>query len=115
MSNLGHICLHRKLLEWEWYSDINTCRLFIHMLLKANWTDGNFRGMTVPRGSFVSSTEKLPEETALTSKEVRTAISHLKKTGEVAIQTTNRYSVFSVKTMTCTSMAASKTAIKEEE
>lgn len=97
MSNLGHICLHRKLLEWEWYSDINTCRLFIHMLFKANWKDGKFRGTTVPRGSFISSISNLALETNLTNKEIRTAISHLKTTGEVAIQTTNRFSVFSIK------------------
>lgn len=97
MDNSGRIWLHRKLLDWGWYSDINTCRLFIHMLLKANWKEGDFRGTTVPRGSFVSSIRQLSEETALTNKEVRVAIEHLKMTGEVASQTTNRYSVFSIK------------------
>ncbi len=97
MDNSGHIHLHRKILEWGWYGDINTCRLFIHMLLKANWKEGKFREITVPRGSFISSIEKLSEETALTKKEVRTAIEHLKRTGEVASKTTNRYSVFSIK------------------
>ena len=32
MSTAGQILLHRKIVEWEWYTDINTCRLFIHML-----------------------------------------------------------------------------------
>ena len=58
MSDMDYIKLYRNLLAWEWYSDINTCRLFIHMLLKANWKEGNFRGTTVPRGSFVSSIGK---------------------------------------------------------
>jgi len=66
------------------------------MLLKANWADGKFRGTTVPRGSFVSSLDKLSEETSLTKREIRTAISHLKSTGEVTVKTTNRYSIFSV-------------------
>ena len=96
MSDLGQINLHRKILGWEWYSDINTCRLFIHMLLKANWREGKFRGTTVPRGSFISSLDRLSEETALTKRELRTAISHLKMTGEVTVKTTNRYSVFTV-------------------
>lgn len=61
MSTAGQILLHRKIVEWEWYTDINTCRLFIHMLLIANWKEGHFRGTTVPRGSFVSSLEKLSE------------------------------------------------------
>lgn len=92
----NYIKLSRGLLEWEWYTDINTTRLFIHMLLKANWKDGNFKGTTVPRGSFVSSIGKLSGETGLTEREIRTAISHLKKTGEVTSKTTNKYTVFTV-------------------
>lgn len=48
-------------------------------ILKANWVEGKFRGITVPRGSFVSTVSKLAEETKLTNDEVRTAISHLYK------------------------------------
>ncbi len=90
------IKIYRSMLEWEWYSDINTCRLFIHMLLKANWKEGKFQGTTVPRGSFVSSIGKLAEETQLTQREVRTAISHLKMTGELTSKATNKFTVFTV-------------------
>ena len=92
----NYIKLSRGLLEWEWYTDINTTRLFIHMLLKANWKDGNFKGTTVPRGSFVSSIGKLSSEIELTEREIRTAISHLKMTGEVTSKTANRFTVFTV-------------------
>lgn len=91
-----YIKVSRSMLDWEWYSDINTSRLFIHMLLKANWKDGNFKGTTVPRGSFVSSIRKLADETSLTEREVRTAINHLKTTGEVTHKSTSKYSVFTV-------------------
>lgn len=94
---MDYIKLYRDLTEWEWYSDINTCRLFIHMLLKANWKDGNFKGTTVPRGSFISSIGKLADETALTVREVRTGISHLKLTGEVTSKAFSKYTVFTVK------------------
>ena len=92
----SYIKLSRGLLDWEWYSDINTTRAFIHMLLKANWRDGNFKGVPVPRGSFVSSIGKLASETGLTEREIRTAILHLKTTGEVTSKTTNKFTVFSV-------------------
>jgi len=93
---MDYIKLSRKLMDWEWYGNINTCRLFIHMLLKANWKDGKFEGKVIPRGSFVSSLPKLSEETALTIREVRTAISHLKTTGEVTCKNYSRYTVFTV-------------------
>ena len=94
---MEYIKLNRKIMEWEWYGNINTCRLFIHMLLRANWKDGRFEGKVIPRGSFVSSLPKLAEETALTIREVRTAISHLKSTGEVTCKTYPKYTVFTVK------------------
>ena len=93
---MDYIKLSRKLMEWEWYGNINTCRLFIHMLLKANWKDGKFQGKVIPRGSFVSSIQKLAEETELTMSEVRTAISHLKSTGELTNKSYSKYSIFTV-------------------
>lgn len=94
---MDYIRLNRKILGWGWYTDINTCRLFIHMLLRANWKEGYFRGTTVPRGSFVSSIGKLSEETQLTPDEVRTAIKHLISTKEITKQSYNKYTVFTVK------------------
>ena len=94
---MEYIKLNRKILEWEWWSDINTSRLFIYMLLKANWKDTRFEGKLIPRGSFVSSIPKLSQETALTVREIRTAISHLKSTGEVTCKTYSKYTVFTVK------------------
>lgn len=93
----NYIKISRTILEWGWYGDINTKVLFLHMLLKANWKDGNFKGTTVPRGSLVSSTKKLSDETSLSEREIRTAISHLKMTGEVTSKSYNKYTVFTVK------------------
>ena len=92
----NYIKIDRKILEWEWYKNLNTCRLFFHMLLKANWKDGRFEGKDIPRGSFVSSINALSEETGLTQREVRTAISHLKMTGELTSKSFNRYSIFTI-------------------
>ena len=40
----GYIKLHRKLLEWEWYSDTNVKIVFLHCLLMANHDDTKWRG-----------------------------------------------------------------------
>ena len=92
----GHIKLDRKILEWEWYKNINVKVLFIHMLLKANWKDGKFQGIDIPRGSFVSSYPKLSEETDLTIREIRTALDNLKNTGELTVKRHAKFSVFTV-------------------
>lgn len=90
------IKLYTKLLDWEWYSDINTTRLFLHCLLKANWQDGKFEGVDVPRGSFVTGRKKLSKETGLTEQQVRTALKRLKSTNEITINTTKKYSIISI-------------------
>ena len=92
-----YIKLYRSMLDWEWYRNINTKVLFIHMLLKANWKEGKFEGKIIPRGSFVSSLAKLANETDLTIREVRTAILHLETSGELTIKRYSKYSVFTVK------------------
>lgn len=93
----NYIKIDRKILDWEWYSDINTSRLFFHMLLKANWKDGRFQGTDIPRGSFVSSLSRLAEETGLTERRVRTALEHLKTTGEVTGTSHSKFTVFTIK------------------
>ena len=93
---MDYVKISRKILEWEWYTDANTKVLFLHILLKANWKDGRFQGIEVPRGSFVTSLQNLAAETGLTVRNVRTALKHLENTGEV---TSNRHVKFSVITV----------------
>ena len=91
--NNGFIKLHRQLIEWEWYDDANTFRLFIHFLLKANFKDKNWRGITVKKGSFITGYDKLSRELKLTKQQIRTGINKLKSTGEITHQSCNKYSI----------------------
>lgn len=92
-----YIKLHRSMMEWEWYKNANTMRIFVHMLFKANWKDGKFEGKDIPRGSFVSSLDKLAEETNLSKDKVRTAVKHLIFTNEITTQKFPKYTVFAIK------------------
>lgn len=92
----GFILIHRKLLEWEWYSSVNDTRLFIHCLLKANWKDGRFKGMVIPRGSFVTSINSLVEETGLSRQQVRTSLEHLKSTHEITHETNHQFTIITI-------------------
>lgn len=93
----GWISLHRDITKWEWYDDVNTCRVFIHCLLRANHEPAKWRGIDIDRGQFISSLSKLATETNLTVKQIRTSISKLNKTGEVASQGQAQHTVFTVK------------------
>lgn len=82
--NNGWVKLHRGLLDWEWYDDINTCRLFIHCLIRANHADKLWRGKEIKRGSFFTSLDTLALETGLSVRQVRTSLDRLISTNEVA-------------------------------
>ena len=79
----GYIKLSRQLLEWEWYDDLSTFRLWIHLLLTVNWKEGRYRGQEVKPGERVVSMHKLAEETGLSVATVMRCLNKLEKTGEV--------------------------------
>ncbi len=93
----GYIKVSRKILDWEWWPDINTFRLFMYMLLTAWWKDGNYKGKEIQRGSFPSSISDLAYKTGLTENEIRTAIKHLKNTGEITSKAYSKFTVFTIK------------------
>ena len=62
----GWIKLHRQLLEWDWYDDINTKVLFLHLLLKANHKEKKYRGKIIKVGQVMTGRKLLSLETGLT-------------------------------------------------
>ena len=92
----NYLMLYRSMLDWEWYQNTNVKVLFLHMLLKANWKEGKYQGVTVPPGSFVTSLDKLSAETGLSRSAVRCAIEHLKRTGEITTVTAHRFTMINL-------------------
>lgn len=92
----GWIKIHRRLTEWEWYTDINTFKLFMHFLLKANHKENTHRGQLVKRGQLVTGRFKLSSETGLSERQVRTALDKLLATNEVTNETTNKNSLITI-------------------
>ena len=75
----GWIKLHRSLKDWEWYSDHNTTRLLIHLLISVNYEDKQWKNEIVKAGTMITSWENLSYETGLSLKQVRTAMSKLER------------------------------------
>lgn len=95
-NNKGWVYLHKSILEWEWYDDLNAFRLFIHLLLKANYTTTKWHGVVIKRGQHLTGRFSLAKETGLTEQQVRTALSRLKSTNEITSKPTNQYSIITI-------------------
>ena len=96
MIQSGWVKMHRSMLDWEWYSDINVCRLFMHMILKANHKDNKWRGILIRRGQTLTSLNTLESETGLSKSQIRTAVKKLISTREIAQQSHSQHTVFTV-------------------
>lgn len=92
----GWIKIHRKLLDWEWYDDGNVVRVFLHLLLTANFEPKKWHGITIERGQLATSVVNLASQVHLTSKQIRIVLEKLKNTNEIGIQTTNKYTLITI-------------------
>lgn len=90
------IKLDRNIQNWRWYQDANTFRIFVHILINANIDTYDFMNTTIHRGEMATSYAKLGEALNLTVAQVRTAISHLKTTKEIAVKQHSKFIVISV-------------------
>ena len=91
------IKLHRQILNWEWYSDTNTFRVFMHCLLMAQRDDYKYRGVQLKAGQFTTGIFEMADILGLSAQQVRTALKKLEKSGEINKQSTSRYSIITVK------------------
>lgn len=92
----GFIKLQRKIVDWEWYSDPNTLRLFIHLLLTANYEVQRWQGLEILPGQILTGRIKLTQELNLSEQKIRTALNKLKSTNEITVKTTSRFSIITI-------------------
>ena len=88
--------LDRNLLKWRWFQHPKTLAVWIWLIMNANVEDHDFERETIHRGEVATSYRRIMTDTGLSSKEVRTALNHLKETGEVATRIRQKYQVISI-------------------
>ncbi|CAM3427017.1 hypothetical protein [Zobellia roscoffensis] len=93
---IGFIKLPREILDWEWYTHPTVSRLYIHLLVKANYTDKCWQGNVVKRGQLITSYKHLAAQLNITIQQVRTALKKLSTSGYITYQPTNRFSLITI-------------------
>jgi hypothetical protein len=109
----GWIKIHRQILEWEWYSDNNSFRVFLHLLLKANHKQKRYKGLELKIGSIITSRDILAIETGLSVQQIRTALDKLKSTNEVTIKTSSQGTIIEVVNYAKYQIVTNEVTIKE--
>lgn len=113
MYDGGFVVLYRSILNWEWYNDANTFRLFVHLILTANYTSAKWKNRQIDVGQRITSLTKLSQELNLSIKQIRTCLKHLEQTGEVALETSSQYTLITINNYEKYQSGASATSRKK--
>ena len=92
----GWIKLHRRFIEWEWFSSSEMVKLFLFILISANHEDGLWRGIEIKKGQYLTGIKSLSNKTNISEQTIRTCLNKLKTTGEITIKSTNKYSIITI-------------------
>lgn len=90
------IKIDRNILQWRWFNDANTFRVFVWLLLVANISDKPFESITVHRGQKATSYGTIARNLAISYDQTRTAVEHLKITGEITVRKYPKFLVISI-------------------
>lgn len=96
MTNSGFVKIPRKLLDWRWYGSPNVRLVFFDLLLMAEWTDRNHFGVQLSRGQVAVSVAELATRNQLTVQQTRTALDHLKSTGDITTEKNSKFTIITL-------------------
>ena len=86
----GWIRISRKIFRWRWYKDIITRAIFIHLIIKANYDDADYKDTIVHRGEMLTSYDELADENGVDRKTVIKAVRRLQRSGEIKVESRPR-------------------------
>lgn len=92
----GRIKIHRKILDWWWYDDGNTFRVFFHLLCVASYQKQVYKWIELLPWQCAIWRKYLSQKLKLGEQQIRRAIFNLQTTSEIAVKTTNRYSLITI-------------------
>lgn len=100
MNNQGWIKLHRKLIDTSFYKNANAVRLFIHLLIICNHSPKkiywNGSEIEIKEGQVITGRKELSKDLGISEQSTRSALTMLKSTSTITIQSTNRFSLIEI-------------------
>ena len=96
MKGESYIKLFRKITEWEHYTDGNTMRLFLHLLIMATHERANQCGIPLKRGQCYNSSRSLAKELKICVNCVSRSIEKLRQSGEILTDVCGQGTIFTI-------------------
>lgn len=83
-------------IEKEWYKQPATTLVYLTILLKSNWGDGEVLGVKLKKDEFLTSTTKICEFTGLSFKTVQKALITLEDLGEISKRKAGNMTIYKI-------------------
>ena len=93
----GWVKFFRSIIDWEWYDDPNTFRMFFHLIVTANHKDESWRGRTIKRGQKLTSVRHLADELSIDEKTVQRCLRNLQSTREIKVEPSRNGTLITVR------------------
>lgn len=91
----GYIKLYRQLTHWRYWKNNTAVILWLHILMRAYWQDGEIENVEIPRGSFTTSYKALSDECSIPINQIRYYL-HQFDGKEITLKPHNRYTLITV-------------------
>ena len=92
----GFVKLPRNIINWRWFADANVLKVYIYLLTNAAFKETQWKKENLKKGQLITGRKKLSAALGISESAVRTALANLESTGDIAIKTTNKYSVITL-------------------
>jgi hypothetical protein len=98
------IKLFENIQNWHWFHDGNMLKLWIYLLVNANWVDGQYGEIYLNRGQLKTTVKDITKATDLTIQQVRTGLKRLskqqqtdnKRSAEISVKSTSGFSIITI-------------------
>lgn len=97
-SGLGFATIDRGIRGWRYWTNALLRGFWLYLIIEANWKDGWMKGgsVKVPRGSLLTSFDKLAEENNISRNTVRKFLDILQEEGQITVESTHKYTLITV-------------------
>jgi hypothetical protein len=92
-SRAGYVKIFRKIQGWEWYKKGDTIRVFLHLIMQANFEATTWRGLPLQAGQLVIGRTEIAAELNISEQSVRTILKRLQSTNEITVKSTGHGTV----------------------
>ena len=115
----GFVKLPRDIVNWRWFADDKVFKVYVYLLVNAAFKPMQWKKENLEKGQLITGRKRLATALGMSESAVRNALANLESTGEIAIKTTNKYSVITLlkwaKTQDCDYFFANKTPTNSQQ